>query len=124
MKIADVSIKYNISKDTLRWYEKVGIITDIPRNANGVRDYSEENCQLIESIICMRKAGLSIDGLREYFRLYKEGDSTLDERLKLLLEQKQILQDNIDELIRTVEKLNRKIKMCEEAITKRNNEKR
>ncbi len=116
MKIAEVSEKYNISKDTLRWYEKIGIITDVERKPNGVREYSEENCQMIESIICMRSAGLSIDVLKNFFNLLKEGDSTLEQRRDLLLEQKRILQESYDQLSRTMEKLDRKIQKCEQLI--------
>ena len=69
MKIKEVSEKYKISKDTLRYYEKIGLIPRVKRNKNGVREYTETDCKLIELIKCMRNAGVEIEALVEYVRL-------------------------------------------------------
>ena len=68
MKIKDVSEQLQISPDTLRYYEKIGLIRNVPRDKNGVRDYSEENCKSIAFIKCMRAANVSISGLTRYMR--------------------------------------------------------
>ena len=79
MKIAEVSQKYNISADTLRYYERIGLIVHVPRNKSGIRDYSQENLNRIEFIKCMRSAGLSIESLQVYFKLYSEGEKRMQE---------------------------------------------
>lgn len=44
MRIAEVSEQYGISPDTLRYYERIGLLPRVRRNASGVRDYSDEDC--------------------------------------------------------------------------------
>ena len=63
MTIAEVSRKYEISADTLRYYERIGLIPPVPRNKSGIRNYDEASCQWIELMICMRKAGVQIEAL-------------------------------------------------------------
>ena len=76
MKISEVSKKYNITIDTLRYYEKIGLLPSIQKNSSGIRIYSREDCKKIEFIICMRSAGLSIEVLKKYLELCKLGDKT------------------------------------------------
>lgn len=109
MYIAEVSKKYDISPDTLRYYERVGLIPPVTRNESGVRDYSEADCGWVEFIKCMRSSGLSIESLVEYVRLYQEGDSTIEARKELLIEQRNQLKKRIEELDRVFDKLTKKI---------------
>ena len=69
MTIAEVSRKYDITADTLRYYERIGLIPNVPRTKSGIRDYDEESCRWIELMKCMRKAGVQIEALIEYERL-------------------------------------------------------
>ena len=71
MTISEVSKKYGISADTLRYYEKIGLIPPVPRNSSGVRDYDESSCQWVEMMKCMRSAGVQIDALVEYVRRWR-----------------------------------------------------
>ena len=75
MTIAEVSRKYDITADTLRYYERIGLIPNVPRNKSGIRDYDEESCRWIELMKCMRKAGVQIEALIEYVALFQKGDS-------------------------------------------------
>lgn len=61
MTIKEVSNNYDITADTLRYYERIGLIPHVPRNKSGIRDYDEDSCGWIEFIKCMRKSGLSIE---------------------------------------------------------------
>lgn len=65
MTISEVSKKYNITADTIRYYEKEGLIPTVPRNKNGIRDFDENSCGWIEFIKCMRSAGLEIETLKK-----------------------------------------------------------
>ena len=91
MTIREVSEKYHISQDTLRYYERIGLIPAVHRTAGGVRDYQETDLGWVEHAICMRSAGVSVEALIEYVRLYQQGDATIEARLHLLQEQKQLL---------------------------------
>ena len=76
MTIKEVCEKYGITPDTLRYYERVGVIPTVARTKGGIRDYSEEDIRWVENAICMRSAGLPVEMLIEYVQLFREGDST------------------------------------------------
>lgn len=88
MKVSEVSKKYDISADTLRYYEKIGLIKNVPRNKSGIRDYDENALKRIEFIKCMRSAGVEIEILIKYMNLLEQGKKTVLERKNLLSEQK------------------------------------
>jgi len=116
MQISEISDRYDLTKDTLRYYERIGLIPDIRRNSSGNRDYTENDCKWIEFIKCMRNAGLSIDTLIEYLELYQVGDSTIKARKELLTEERDKLADKIDEMQQTLDRLNHKINVYEKEI--------
>jgi DNA-binding transcriptional MerR regulator len=45
MTITEVSEKFDISQDTLRYYERIGLIPRVNRYKSGIRDYTEEDCR-------------------------------------------------------------------------------
>lgn len=91
MTIKEVSEKCGIPADTLRYYEKVGAIPPVARTAGGIRNYTDADIGWVEQAICMRGAGLSVEFLIEYLRLYQQGDETFAARLALLRQQKELL---------------------------------
>ena len=122
MTISEVSKQCNISPDTLRYYEKEGLITDINRTAGGVRDYTEQDCKQIEFIKCMRSAGLSIEVLRKYFELFKKGKRTLKARRDLLATEREQLHTRLTELQNTLNRLDYKISVYDKAIKSKTKE--
>ncbi len=111
MTIKEVSKMYNLSPDTLRFYEKKGLIGPVKKTSGGIRDYEEEDLKRIEFIKCMRSAEIPVIVLKEYVDLFSAGDETIKERRKLLEEQKHILEDKIAKMQEAYEKLNKKIDM-------------
>ena len=109
MNIAEVSKQYGLTADTLRYYERIGLLPAVARNKSGNRDYSEVDCERIEFIKSMREAGLSIEVLTKYMHLFLEGDSTLKEREELLIAERDRLQVRLEHMQSTLERLNRKI---------------
>ncbi len=120
MLIAEVSKKYEITADTLRYYERIGLIPTVHRNVSGIRDYSEEDCNWVQFIKCMRGAGLSIESLVEYVTLFQQGDSTLEARKLLLIEERKEVLKRIREMNEVLERLNYKIKNYETNAAKLN----
>ena len=116
MTIAQVSRKYDISADTLRYYERVGLIPRVHRTQGGIRNYTENDCGWVEFIKCMRSAGLPIDVLIEYVGLVQQGDSTIDARKELLVNQRNQLVARIEDMQRTLNRLDYKIEQYEKAV--------
>lgn len=118
MTIAEVAKKYGLTPDTLRYYERVGLLPNVRRTSGGIRDYSEEDCRWVEYIKCMRSAGVSVETLIEYVRLFHEGTKTIAARKKLLLEQREQIVARIDEMNEVLAKLDWKLDGYEERMLK------
>ena len=116
MTIKEVSEKYNISQDTLRYYERIGMIPEISRTPGGIRNYQESDLGWVELAICMRSAGLPIEALIEYVKLYQQGDATFAARLQLLQEQRESLEEQKTQLEKAINKLKYKISRYEIAV--------
>lgn len=116
MTIKEVSEKYAITQDTLRYYERVGVIPAVTRTSGGIRDYREDDLKWVELAVCMRNAGLPIESLIEYQRLYQAGDSTIPARLELLTGQMEVLQKQKEQIEETINRLAYKISRYEEAV--------
>ena len=116
MKIAEVSEKYGISSDTLRYYERIGLIPPVNRNESGIRDYNELDLRRVEFIKCMRSAGLPIEVLIEYVGLVQQGDGTIKARKEILLEQREQLVTRMKEMQKTLDILDHKIEVYENAV--------
>ncbi len=116
MTIKEVSETYHISQDTLRYYERMQMIPRVHRTPGGIRDYQAEDLRWVELAICMRGAGLPIEVMVDYLRLFQEGDSTIPARLELLNEQMEHLREQKAQLEATMERLSYKIKHYEEAL--------
>ena len=118
MTIAEVGKKYGLTADTLRYYERIGLIPSVGRNSSGNRDYSDEDCRWVNFIKCMRSAGLSIEVLIEYVSLFQRGSETVGVRKELLIEQRRQIVEKIEELQNTLSYLDTKIDGYEDRMLK------
>ena len=114
MTIKEVSEKYDLTPDTLRYYEKIGLLDKVPRNKSGIRNYGLKEEKRIEFIKCMRSSGVEIEVLSKYLKYLEEGKDTVSERKALLEEQKEKLLVKAKSINTTIEKLDYKIKLYEE----------
>jgi len=119
MKIAEVSEQFALSTDTLRYYERVGLIPPVHRNESGIRDYNELDLRRVDFIRCMRSAGLPVDVLIEYVALVQQGDKTIESRKDILKEQRELLLARMNEMQKTLDILNHKIEVYEKAVLKK-----
>lgn len=109
MLISEVGEKYGLTPDTLRYYERIGLIPPVKRRPNGIREYDDYSCGWIQFIHCMRKAGMPVETLVEYVQLYQQGAVTKEARKELLLEEHRRLSERIVELQAVKERLLYKI---------------
>ena len=109
LNISEVCKRYSLTADTLRYYERIELITPIARTHGGQRDYSEDDCDMIEFIKFMRGAGVQIEALTEYMRLFRQGDSTRAKRKEILIQERENVRARIAELKGTLKRLDKKI---------------
>lgn len=119
MNIKKVSEQLGISSDTIRYYERIGLVPPISRDKNGVRNFTDIDIQRLDFIKCMRHAGLSIESLHEYMHLYSlNDDHTIPARKKILEEEAEKLDERIANLQETRAYLQHKIDIYESKLTK------
>jgi DNA-binding transcriptional MerR regulator len=116
MKIAEVSEQSGLSADTLRYYERIGLLPPVNRNGSGIRDYSDLDIRRVNFVKCMRQAGLPIEVLIEYYGLVQQGDDTIDARKEILIQQREELLGRMAEMQKTLDLLNYKIDVYENAV--------
>lgn len=116
MTVKEVSEKYNIPQDTLRYYERIGMIPRVTRTSGGIRNYQKEDLEWVELAICMRSAGLPVEVMAQYVKLNQEGDITIPDRLELLKKQREVLHEQRKQLDATLDRLNYKIERYEHAV--------
>jgi MerR family transcriptional regulator, aldehyde-responsive regulator len=122
MKIAEVSEQYGLSSDTLRYYERIGLIPPVNRNGGGIRDYNELDIRRVEFVKCMRSAGLPVEVLIEYIGLVQQGDETIEARKEILMEQRELLVARMAQMQKTLDILNHKIEVYEKIVLKNEKE--
>ena len=116
--IAEVSKEFGISTDTLRYYERVGLLPPVHRNSSGYRDYDEEDLEWVYFVVSMRGAGISVESLIEYVTLFQEGHNTISTRKQILIDQQKVLEDKKQEIQKLLDRLDHKIDGYEERLLK------
>lgn len=94
---ADMSARTGVSIDTLRYYEREGLIAYVARAGSGHRRYSADDVLWVEVLRCLRETGMSIDQLRHYSALGAEGDRTKRERRSMLVAHRRLVEAQIVE---------------------------
>lgn len=118
MTIAEVAKKYDLSTDTLRYYERIGLVPPVTRTASGIRDYKEKDLNWVEFIKCMRGAMVSIESLVEYVSLFSQGTATQEARKAILTEEYEALLSRIEVMQKGADRLKYKIEYYDEIMKK------
>lgn len=116
MTIRQVCDRFGLTPDTLRYYEKTGVIPPVNRSASGVRDYDAEALSWVENAVCMRSAGVPVERIAEYVRLFQAGDSTIAARRDLLAGVREELLEQRRQLDGEIERLSFKIGRYDAAV--------
>lgn len=115
--ISEVAEQFSLQPHTLRFYEREGIITPT-RAENGIRKYTDEDMARMKMVLCLKETGMSIKDIRRYFQLVEEGDSTLTERLEIMVEQREQVLREIEELKAHLQMIEFKVEMYQERCKK------
>ena len=108
-KISEVTKLVNLNQSTLRYYEKVGLISTLEKDESGNRKYSSDDIQWIKFLIKLKHTGMKLSEMLKYSELRYIGDSTAKDRRELLENQLQKLKIEIDNLKETYKYVEEKI---------------
>lgn len=96
--IGDISAMYNISQDTLRYYDKAGLLPFVRKNKAGRREFTEDDLGYIEVIDCLKRSGIPVKEIAKFMDWCVKGDQTLPQRYQFMIEQEAALEKKIHEL--------------------------
>ena len=96
--IGDISKMYGISQDTLRYYDKAGLLPFVKKNQAGRRVFTEDDLGYIEVIDCLKRSGIPVKEIAKFMDWCVEGDKTLPQRYAFMVEQEAVLEKKIHEL--------------------------
>ncbi len=107
--IGEVAEKIGLSTHTLRYYEKEKILNTVHRKENGLREYTNDDIELLKVITCLKDTGMSISKIRDYVKLCNEGNQTIEERRSIFVKQKEHIEEELAKLTKHLETANYKI---------------
>lgn len=114
--ISEVSKMMGIPTSTLRYYDRKGLLSFVERGASGYRVFSEENIRALRLIKCLKSTGMTLDDIRTFFDWVSQGESTMQRRYEMFLEQRHVVEAQIKDLHKTLEIIDFKCDLYENAI--------
>jgi DNA-binding transcriptional MerR regulator len=117
--IQDAAAETGVSRDTLRYYERIGILPGISRSKSGHRRFTDDDMGWIKLVQCLRATGMPIEDLHAYAELVQQGDATAPERLRLLQDHRRRIQEDMAELATTLDLVERKISGYDQLLARR-----
>lgn len=108
--IGEVAKMFNIPASTLRYYDKMGLFPNLDKSVANIRQFSDTDITTIETIECLKAAGLQIADIKDYIQLCAKGNSTLEKRLELFEASEKKVEAQIKNLQNTLDML--KLKTC------------
>ena len=107
--IRDLSLKYNLPSSTLRYYEDMGLLTDVIHTEKGARIYTQQHIERLEGILCFKRTGLPIAKIQEYYRYENNIEAHMEEIVTMMTEQEQDILRQIQDLTDGLEHIRQKI---------------
>lgn len=108
---AEMSDRTGVTIDTLRYYERTGLLQNIARAESGHRGYSQEDVLWVEVLRCLRETGMTIEQLRRYCELGEQGDHTAPERQQMLIDHRTLVENQIRERQAAITLINHKLSL-------------
>jgi DNA-binding transcriptional MerR regulator len=112
--IAEAAEILDITAHTLRYYERIGLLPEIERDAGGRRRYADSDIRVLRFLRALRATGMPIREIQEYVGLYRQGEHTAPDRYQLLLDHQQRVETELEELTRNLEAIRFKVAVYEE----------
>lgn len=117
----EVAKKFCISKDTLRYYEKEGLLPPISRNTSGHRVFTESDMDWIFLIKCLRNTDMPISVIKQYVSLLMQGENSINERRNILLSHQKNINEKINLYNQLSKLIEKKIEFYDDALKSEDN---
>lgn len=100
--VGEMAKLLDVPASTLRYYDKQGLLPFVERSKSGIRMFQEKDYEWLKLIECLKKSGLTLSEIKDYIFLAIRGDETIEDRLRLFLNQKEVINQKIAELQETL----------------------
>lgn len=100
--VGEMAKLMGVHASTLRYYDKEGILPFVERSEGGIRVFKESDYEWLKVIECLKKTGMQLKDIRSFILMAMEGDSTIDERLELIIKQREAVKKQIADLQETL----------------------
>ncbi len=107
--IADITGQFDVNASTLRYYETIGLLTDVERNSSGYRVYSEKHIARLDAINCFKQAGMSISEIQSFFSYESDIKNNIDNMCGLLTSRSDKILEDFEELFKSYAHILRKV---------------
>lgn len=114
--IGQVAAKTGLTFHTLRYYEKEGLLPFVRKSSSGLRMFSDDDLGWLSLIECLKETGMSLKGIKQYIDWFREGDSTLPQRLEMFKQQQLKVLAQIEQFQKYLQKIDYKVSLYEEAV--------
>ena len=111
--IGQVAKMNNMTISQLHYYDRQGLLPFIKRTESGDRTFDEGSLKFLEMILCLKNTGMPIKKIKQFVQWTMDGDHTLTERLEMMQEQEQNVQQQMRDMQANLEKIQMKIKRYE-----------
>lgn len=96
--ISEMAKKLDIAPSTLRYYDKEGLLPFVERSSGGARIFKDSDFEWLQIIDCLKKTGMQLKDIKNFVEMAMRGDETIEPRLQLIINQKEKVKNQIDEL--------------------------
>jgi len=103
--VGEMAKRIGVAPSTLRYYDKEGLLPFVERSSRGIRMFKDADFEWLQVIDCMKKTGMQLVEIKRFIVMAMQGDETIDERLELIVKQKERVKLQIDELNATLKTL-------------------
>lgn len=114
--VCEVAKRLELSPHTLRFYAKEGLLAFVDRDQNGNRIFKESDFERLFMIASLKRAGMSLKQIKRFTELCEEGDSTIAQRLQIIRDQRENVEEQITQLQDALDVLRYKIWLYEVAL--------
>lgn len=108
--IREMSERFGLPASTLRYYEEIGLLTDVIHTESKKRIYSQQHIDCMTAILCFKRTGLPIAGIQEFFRLENDIPGNIDQMVAILKEHEQNTREKIERMESDLEHIQQKVR--------------
>ena len=108
--IREMSERFGLPASTLRYYEEIGLLTDVIHTESKKRIYTQQHINCMTAILCFKRTGLPIAGIQEFFRLEDDIPGNIDQMVAILEEHEQNTREKIERMESDLEHIQQKVR--------------